>query len=428
MSFAESANPATIQLADGHYLVAELQDSEGNWHQSSIDLDRFIGNIDGKLTWGEVDFSQSTKNVWLDTTFAPSLILLKGEGRCEGDESYAEEDALNLNEFIQNIEGKLEYSGEMRSEIDTSLTYGIDAARVQGHVFWESDKNLWVKTGSQNHPKCLKKTSLILSQMKALPSAEGLQPATTCTREPQHACLYPMNDTYIITIRGTEFSLHKSQIEFDGPNYFTFYFLANSKQRRIELHRDPGLFHIIVSYLSGYNIFPLDERSIPPTMTSETVLQNLRADAVFYQLRGLVCACDEFVEQQLWSSVCLLRPSSGGTDLDSRAFFPDELQTNTEPASSWRLHANKDILSKTPFDDMITVESMLDEGIDGLQAIAKVEGFATHTLGEFDPRRWKLVGWHIDESRFGGDDENFDWDLHDIDYRLLIVLEDLKAE
>ncbi|GAB1524481.1 hypothetical protein RhiTH_007635 [Rhizoctonia solani] len=136
MSFAESANPATIQLADGHYLVAELQDSEGNWHQSSIDLDRFIGNIDGKLTWGEVDFSQSTKNVWLDTTFAPSLILLKGEGRCEGDESYAEEDALNLNEFIQNIEGKLEYSGEMRSEIDTSLTYGIDAARVQGHVFW----------------------------------------------------------------------------------------------------------------------------------------------------------------------------------------------------------------------------------------------------------------------------------------------------
>ncbi|KAF8684161.1 hypothetical protein RHS04_01587 [Rhizoctonia solani] len=374
MSFAESANPATIQLADGHYLVAELQDSEGNWHQSSIDLDRFIGNIDGKLTWGEVDFSQSTKNVWLDTTFAPSLILLKGEGRCEGDESYAEEDALNLNEFIQNVEGEFQYSG-------------------------------------------------------ALPSAEGLQPATTCTRESQHACLYPMNDTYIITIRGTEFSLHKSQIEFDGPNYFTFYFLVNSKQRRIELHRDPGLFRIIVSYLSGYNIFPLDERSIPPTMTSETVLQNLRADAVFYQLSGLVCACDEFIEQQRIKQT----PQNQYLVLGNvyRCHFSvefDELQTNTEPASSWRLHANKDILSKTPFDDMITVESMLDEGIDGLQAIAKVEGFTTHTLGEFDPRRWKLVGWHIDESRFGGDDENFDWDLHDIDYRLLIVLEDLKAE
>jgi hypothetical protein len=92
------------------------------------------------------------------------------------------------------------------------------------------------------------------------------------------------------------------------------------------------------------------------------------------------------------------------------------------------LHANKDILSKDPFNDMITVDSMLNEGVDGLQAIAKVEGFATHTLGEFDSRKWKLVGWHIDESRFGGDDENYDWDLHDIDYRLLIVLEDLKAE
>ncbi|QRW24019.1 CVNH domain protein [Rhizoctonia solani] len=375
MSFAESANPATIQLADGHYLVAELQDSEGNWHQSSIDLDRFIGNIDGKLTWGEVDFSQSTKNVWLDTTFAPSLILLKGEGRCEGDESYAEEDALNLNEFIQNVEGEFQYSGE--------------GAPVSG------------RASTRHH----------------------VYPGIT-TR-------VPLSDERHLHYhhRGTEFSLHKSQIEFDGPNYFTFYFLANSKQRRIELHRDPGLFRIIVSYLSGYNIFPLDERSIPPTMTSETVLQNLRADAVFYQLSGLVCACDEFIEQQRIKQT----PQNQYLVLGNvyRCHFSvefDELQTNTEPASSWRLHANKDILSKTPFDDMITVESMLDEGIDGLQAIAKVEGFTTHTLGEFDPRRWKLVGWHIDESRFGGDDENFDWDLHDIDYRLLIVLEDLKAE
>ncbi|CAE6450292.1 hypothetical protein ACGC1H_000189 [Rhizoctonia solani] len=111
MSFAQSANPPTIQLADGHYLVAEVQDSEGNWHQSSIDLNEFIGNIDGKLTWGENNFSESTQNIWLDTSYAPSLVLLKGEGMKEGDEAYAAEDSINLNEFISNNEGRLVYIG-----------------------------------------------------------------------------------------------------------------------------------------------------------------------------------------------------------------------------------------------------------------------------------------------------------------------------
>ncbi|CAE6358175.1 unnamed protein product [Rhizoctonia solani] len=110
MSFADSASAESIRLADGHWLVASLQDSEGNWHESTIDLDHFIGNIDGKLTWGKTEFSQSTQNIWLDTNYGPSLIILKGEGQKE-DESFGEEDALNLNEFIQNIEGKLEYCG-----------------------------------------------------------------------------------------------------------------------------------------------------------------------------------------------------------------------------------------------------------------------------------------------------------------------------
>ncbi|KAH7335797.1 hypothetical protein B0J17DRAFT_54273 [Rhizoctonia solani] len=107
-----------------------------------------------------------------------------------------------------------------------------------------------------------------------------------------------MSENYTITLRGTDFSLHRSQIDFDGPNYFTACFPTNSKQRWIEVHRDPGLFRIILSYLCGYNVLPLDERAIPPTMSPDTVLLNLRADAVFYQLKGLVRACDSFIEQQ----------------------------------------------------------------------------------------------------------------------------------
>ncbi|EUC58418.1 CVNH domain protein [Rhizoctonia solani AG-3 Rhs1AP] len=265
--------------------------------------------------------------------------------------------------------------------------------------------------------------------MEGPPSAQGPPPATTCTRALQHAHAYSMSENYTVTLRGTDFSLHRSQIESDGPNYFTACFLTNSKQRRIELHRDPGLFQIIVSYLSGYTVLPIDERSIPRTMSSATVLSNLRADAVFYQLKGLVRACDIFIEQQRVKKT----PTNQYMILGNvyRCHFSvefDELQANTTPASTWRLHANKEILSKAPLNDMIIAKSLLDEGIDGLQAVAKVEGFASHTLGGFDSRRWKLIGWHIDESKFGGDDENFDWDLHDIDYRVLIVLEDLRVE
>ncbi|KAJ1300420.1 hypothetical protein OPQ81_005240 [Rhizoctonia solani] len=109
MSFAASASAPTIQLADGHYLVAELLNSAGELNQSSIDLNDFIGNIDGEFQWGKTAFSESTKNIWLDTAYAPTLVLLKGEARKE-DESYVES-SINLNDFIQNIEGEFQYIG-----------------------------------------------------------------------------------------------------------------------------------------------------------------------------------------------------------------------------------------------------------------------------------------------------------------------------
>jgi hypothetical protein len=139
---------------------------------------------------------------------------------------------------------------------------------------------------------------IIYPKGKALPSAQGTSTRHHVHPENHNTRFYPMSEKFIIALRGTEFRVHLSQIEFDGPNYFTSHFLANSKQRRIELYRDPDLFRIVISYLSGYNVFPLDERSIPPTMSPNTVLQNLRSDAVFYQLHGLVQLCDKFIEQE----------------------------------------------------------------------------------------------------------------------------------
>lgn len=104
------------------------------------------------------------------------------------------------------------------------------------------------------------------------------------------------NDQYIIVVRDTRYVLSKSQIEFDSPNYFTRYFLDETEEaepRTLELSRDPDLFRIILDYLSGYSIFPLSDKHLPPHSPSQTILQNLLADAAFYDLRGFLKLCQD---------------------------------------------------------------------------------------------------------------------------------------
>ncbi|KAF8600146.1 hypothetical protein BDV93DRAFT_525567, partial [Ceratobasidium sp. AG-I] len=56
---------------------------------------------------------------------------------------------------------------------------------------------------------------------------------------------------------------------------------------------DPHLFKIIVDYLCGYTVLPIRQDVLPPTMTPEVALANLRADAIFYQLDGLLSEIDK---------------------------------------------------------------------------------------------------------------------------------------
>lgn len=106
---------------------------------------------------------------------------------------------------------------------------------------------------------------------------------------------------YTIRLRGKTFYLTKSQIEFDSPNYFTMCFLGNFREaqtRRLSLSRSPELFEIIVDYLSGRKVLPLDQESIPAHMSPETALAKLRTEAVFYQLDGLIQAGEELPCEQ----------------------------------------------------------------------------------------------------------------------------------
>ncbi|KAB5589179.1 hypothetical protein CTheo_7377 [Ceratobasidium theobromae] len=103
--------------------------------------------------------------------------------------------------------------------------------------------------------------------------------------------------TYTLIFQDSRYTLTKSQIEFDSPNLFTTCFLGEYEEaqtRCLSLYRDPELFGIVVDYLCGYTVFRWDENTLPKRMTIPNALKNLRADAKFYGLKGLVKACDEF--------------------------------------------------------------------------------------------------------------------------------------
>ena len=100
-------------------------------------------------------------------------------------------------------------------------------------------------------------------------------------------------EQYTIVVRGERFVLSRDQIFFDSPNYFTVLFTgtfqeAVNGQREVILHRDPLLFKVIQTYLSGYTILPLPDNWAPGYMSQEAALKNLLEDARFYGLEKLV--------------------------------------------------------------------------------------------------------------------------------------------
>lgn len=96
-----------------------------------------------------------------------------------------------------------------------------------------------------------------------------------------------MDQKYTVIVRDEEFTLRKSQIDFDAPNYFTAIFLGDFSEggtTTTTVDRNPDLFAIIVEYLSGYHILPLASKALPRTMDSKTAMLNLIEDAAFYGL------------------------------------------------------------------------------------------------------------------------------------------------
>jgi hypothetical protein len=111
----------------------------------------------------------------------------------------------------------------------------------------------------------------------------------------------PIGD-YTVTLRGEPFLISYDQLHFDAPNYFTTLFEgpfreATEGKHEATLYRDPSLFRIIETYLSGYEIFPLPDGGWPKYMSKKAVMKNLIDDAKFYGFERLVLLLETEAKQ-----------------------------------------------------------------------------------------------------------------------------------
>ncbi|CUA76216.1 hypothetical protein RSOLAG22IIIB_06143 [Rhizoctonia solani] len=209
---------------------------------------------------------------------------------------------------------------------------------------------------------------------------------------------------YTVVLRGQEFILTKSQIEFDSPNYFTACFLGDfheAQTKRLELSRSPDLFKLIIEHLCGYEILPLDNKANASHMSADSVLRNLRADALFYQLDGLVKSCDRVIKPRKTGRLFMVigRTSSSTTILSntdsSSSISVNDLKFQErylKPGDVWVTTVTEDILSR--MGQLQLRRSYAD--FEGLETVAAIQDFAQKAVGNYSKSGWTLMGWRFE--------------------------------
>ncbi|EYE93684.1 CVNH domain-containing protein [Aspergillus ruber CBS 135680] len=96
-----------IRVEDNHILIASLQNEEGDYIESSIDLNQFIGNDNGNFQWDGENFSDTAQNVHFAIEGGADVPVLRGELRdLEGNWDSRD---LNLAERVVNNNGQFEF-------------------------------------------------------------------------------------------------------------------------------------------------------------------------------------------------------------------------------------------------------------------------------------------------------------------------------
>ncbi|KAB5588511.1 hypothetical protein CTheo_8043 [Ceratobasidium theobromae] len=233
----------------------------------------------------------------------------------------------------------------------------------------------------------------------------------------QSYLIMEQNQKYTVVIMGTSFVLTKSQIEFDSPNYFTTCFLGDfheAQTHHLELSRDPDLFRVIIRYLCGYSVLPLTEKQIPSDMTLASALTNLRNDAAFYQLDGLLCACDESLSDQEptlerqekhLALLGVVSHSNNGIDTGAQLFLQGK-------DNFLHMEVAPNQLLCPPFTGLTDPAS--PRYFSEFRTLAAVQDILKLELGAGHHKKWRLVGYRAN------------WAQHQ-SYELTILLERTSA-
>lgn len=103
-NFSQSCDSINV---DGSNLSAICKTRDQTPKQAELNLDSYIGNLDGQLSWGDHNFSQTCENIALGNDFRTRELLLSAEcKKRNGEEIYS---YIPLDEHIANIDGILEY-------------------------------------------------------------------------------------------------------------------------------------------------------------------------------------------------------------------------------------------------------------------------------------------------------------------------------
>ncbi|CAE6414031.1 unnamed protein product [Rhizoctonia solani] len=209
--------------------------------------------------------------------------------------------------------------------------------------------------------------------------------------------------TFTVLIQGEKFTLSQSQVQFDSPNYFSTCFLGDfceAQTRSVELTRNPEMFPLIQQYLCGYMVLPPSESASPKGMTFTQIIVNLRVDAIFYQLKGLIQQCDVYLEPLKRGLPAAYRYYLVGWKVSKYkpAGVPnnhtkDTLKRLRDPKCfGWHLDITKQELDKLVLKRMFTREDMIAEGADGIRALTTMKCCADRILppGASERRRWIL--------------------------------------
>ncbi|KAF6818380.1 cyanovirin-n family protein [Colletotrichum plurivorum] len=106
MSFHASAQ--NIRVDDGHILRAELANGDGEWQETEVNLNDFIGNNNGSFEWGGAGFADSAEDIHFSLEGDDNVPILRA--RLFNVEGEAIDADVNLAERIGNDNGNFSFS------------------------------------------------------------------------------------------------------------------------------------------------------------------------------------------------------------------------------------------------------------------------------------------------------------------------------